>query len=278
MGPGVRTTGRIALALIAASSSHETEPPPARETAPTPAVHEISATVPQRVACDPGEVGVLHLPTAKFAIVRGMNNLAYGTQDPNKIAEKVTELIQEETKAAPALEVQMAGAPATTLKSVVNDGLSLLWGGKAPTCLFTLNYTLTAPRPMTVSVPIDRQGVGAHGGRLTFSTPIGKPIAHEVVLGEPKFFGGAKFAGDEAAAAKLNGNAALMKKLKGFVRTKLNTGGVDVEIPQLFKLVPGPDGTMLIANNMAKSMKMGFAMSLEINELAEIAKLIEATL
>lgn len=207
-----------------------------------------------------------------------MGNLAFGNQDPAKVSAKVTELVQEETKAQPALEVQMAGASATTLGTVVSEGLSLLWGGKAPTTLFTLHYTLAQPRPMTVSIPIDRQGIGCHGGRLTYSTPIGKPLAAEVVLGEPKFFGGSKFAGDAAAAAKLNANAALLKKLKGFIRTKLNTGGVDIEMEQMFKIVPNGGATMLVCNNMAKSMKLGFAMSLEINELAEIAQLIEATL
>jgi len=206
-----------------------------------------------------------------------MNNMAYGNQKPDEVSAKVAELVQAETGEEPKFEIQEGDASKTSVKTVVVEGLDLLFGGRKATNLFTINFEITSPRPMTLCVPINRQGIGCHAGGLMFVTPLKVAVPGEVVLKPPKFFSGAKFEGDPAVATKLNGNSALMKRLKDFVRTKGNLGGVDIELTHLFKIQPDPEkGAILVALNMPKSLKMGFAVSLEIKDFAEIAAIIES--
>lgn len=205
-----------------------------------------------------------------------MNNLAYNSQDPDVVGPKVAELVQEETKETPKYEVELGDAKPTSVGTVVLEGLDLLLGGKQATRLFTLYFDVQAPGHMTLAIPLDRQGVGCHGGGMTFVAPLSKPVGN-VTLGAPKFLGGMKFEGDQETAGKLNSNGDLMKKLKDFVRTKANLGGVDITIGQYFKIIKDGDSSAIVANNMPKPLKMGFAVSLEISAFAEIVKMIEAT-
>ena len=62
------------------------------------------------------------------------------------------------------------------------------------------------------------------------------------------------------------------------MRTKGNMGGVDVEIPQSFRIAPADGGSVLVVNSLPKPLKLGLAMSLELAELTAIAALIESTL
>lgn len=113
---------------------------------------------------------------------------------------------------------------------------------------------------------------------MTFVCEISKPIGSATKLLPPKFLGGMKWDGDTSAAAALAGNGELMKRLKNWIRTKANLGGVDITIEQHFQIVPNGAGAVIVANNMPKPIKMGFAVSLEIKEFAEIASMIEASL
>ena len=96
-----------------------------------------------------------------------MNNLAYSSQDPNVVAPKVAELVAAETKETPRYEVQQGTAAGASLGTIVGDSIKLMLGGKQASTLFVVHFTVTAPRSMTVSVPLDRQGIGCHGGGIT---------------------------------------------------------------------------------------------------------------
>lgn len=207
-----------------------------------------------------------------------MNNLAYNSQDPNVVAPKVADLVKDETGGAADYTVEEGSASPTSAKTVVLEGLDLLLGGRKATTLFTVNFSLSSPRAMSLTVPLNRQGVGCHGSGSTYVTELAKPVGSAVTLAPPKFLGGMKWEGDADAAAKLNGNGELMKRLKNFIRTKGNLGGVDITIGQHFQVVPNGSGSVLIANNMPKSMKMGFVVSFELKDFAEIAQMIENSL
>lgn len=207
-----------------------------------------------------------------------VNNLAYGNQDTASVSGKLAEIVKEETGTDPQYIVRDEGASPTTAKTVVLEGLDLLFGGKKATNLFTVDFDLGAPRPMTINVPVARQGVGCHAGPMLFTTPIRGSITQEITLKPGKFLSGPKFEGDPASA-KLTANGDLMKKVKDFQRTKANIGGVDIEIPPSFRIVPDADqGALLVVTNMPKMLKMGFAVTLEIKQFADIAAAIESSL
>src|SRR6185436_2128386 len=110
-----------------------------------------------------------------------MNNLAYTSQDPAYIGEKVEEKVREEVEATGPVpyQVQTGEAGTATIGSFLSDIGNALIGGKDET-LFRLNFDLAQRRLANLQVSINRQGVGSHAGLLMYSTKIAKPVAGEV--------------------------------------------------------------------------------------------------
>ena len=208
-----------------------------------------------------------------------MNNLAYTSQDPAYIGEKVEEKIREELGAAGPVPYQVHGGEAgtATIGSFLSDIGNALIGGKDET-LFRLNFDLAQPRPVNLQVSMNRQGVGSHAGLLMYSTKIAKPVAGEVSLEDPKFFGKSKFAGDATAAAKLNGNGDLIKRCNDLARVESQSGGLTLKIKRCCKVIPHEGGSMLIVATLPRQTKMGFSAAVDAKEFFAIADIVEAAL
>ena len=208
-----------------------------------------------------------------------MNNLAYTSQDPAYIGEKVEEKVREEIGAAVPVpyQVQTGEAGSATIGSFLSDIGNALIGGKDET-LFRLNFELAQPRSASLQVSVNRQGVGSHAGLLMYSTKIAKPIAAEVALEDPKFFGKSKFAGDSNAASKLNGNSDLIKRCNDLARVESQSGGLTLKIKRCCKVVPHEGGSMLIVGTLPRPVKMGFGAAIDAKDFFDIADMVEAAL
>jgi hypothetical protein len=207
-----------------------------------------------------------------------MNNLAYTSQDPETIGPKVEEKVREETGATAPVpyEVQMGEAGTATIGSFLGDIGNALIGGSDNT-LFRLNFDL-APRPATLQVSMNRQGVGSHAGLLLYSARLSKPVAGEVALEDPKFFGKSKFAGDATASAKLNANGDLIKRANDLARVESQSGGLTLKIKRCCKIIPQEGGSLLVLGTLPRPIKMGFGASLDAKDFFDIAALVEAAL
>lgn len=203
-----------------------------------------------------------------------MNNLAYSTQDPQKVAPKVEELLRKELAAAGpiAYEVEDAGAGDTGARSMLKDAGTYLFGGDT-TRLLTVHFHITQPRSADLDVHMNRQGVGSYAGSLVFSTVTSKRIADEVSFGDD-----GKFAGDAAAAGKLNASKDLLKKCNAFAVKEGGLTGFEVKFPRLFKIAPSDKGAQIVGATTARSKSMGFSASFGSKEFFELVSLIEATL
>lgn len=208
-----------------------------------------------------------------------MNNLAYTSQDPAYIGEQVEEKVREEIESpAPVpYAVETGEAGTATIGSFLADMGNALIGGKDET-LFRLNFDLAQRRPANLQVSINRQGVGSHAGLLMYSTRIAKPVAGEVALEDPKFFGKSKFAGDATAAAKLNGNSDLIKRCNELARVESQSGGLTLKIKRCCKVIPEEGGAMLIIGTLPRPTKMGFAAAIDAQDFFAIADMVEAAL
>lgn len=211
-----------------------------------------------------------------------MNVLAYSTQDGEKVAAKVEELLRKETGAAAPLtwDVETTGASKVSVGTLLAEGVGLIFG-RSEVRLFTIGFNLATPRAARIEINMNRQGVGCHAGTILYSTNLSKPVAGEISLEDPKTFGSSKFAGEGPAAAnaeKLNSSKELLKLANAFARTKANVGGVDITAPRFFKLAPREGGSILVAATLARSYSMGFKISMESKEFFQIADLIEAAL
>ena len=208
-----------------------------------------------------------------------MNNLAYTSQDAATVGAKVEEKVREEVGASAPVtyQVETGEAGTATISSFLSDIGNALVGGADQT-LFRLNFDLTQRRPAQLQVSINRQGVGSHAGLLMYSTKLAKPIAGEVALEDPKFFGKSKFAGDAAAAAKLNANGDLIKRANDFARVESQSGGLTLKIKRCCKVVPHEGGSMLVITTLPRPIKMGFGAAIDAKDFFDIADMVEAAL
>ena len=208
-----------------------------------------------------------------------MNNLAYTSQDAAYVGGKVEEKVREELGASAPLtyQVETGEAGTATVSSFLSDIGNALVGGADQT-LFRLNFDLTQRRPAQLQVSINRQGVGSHAGLLMYSTKLAKPIAGEVALEDPKFFGKSKFTGDAATAARLNGNGDLIKRANDFARVESQSGGLTLKIKRCCKIVPHEGGSMLVITTLPRPIKMGFGAAIDAKDFFDIADMVEAAL
>lgn len=208
-----------------------------------------------------------------------MNNFAYTSHKIEVIGPKVEEKIREELGSPAPLPYQVEDGNAGEMSAgkFFGDIASGLFGGKSDT-LFNLHFDLTQPRPTHLQVTVNRQGVGSHVGLLLYSTWLAKPVASEVWLEDPKTFGKSKFKGDPGASDRLNSNNDLIKRANNFARTESQSGGLNLKIKRLCKVMPQPNGTMLLIATLPRPTKMGFSVSIDAADFFDIASMIEASL
>jgi hypothetical protein len=208
-----------------------------------------------------------------------MNVLAYSSQNPDKVAPKVEDLLRRETGAEMPIRYEVA--PGATERpavgTVLKEGLALIFG-KEETLLFSLGFDIAQPRPAHLEVHMNRQGVGCHAGALLYSIRLAKPVAGEVWLEDPRAFGNSKFIGEPQTAERLNGNRELLKAVNRFSRTKSDIGGLSVSIPRFFKIAPADGSAALVAATLGQPHFLGFKMSMGAKEFFEIVKMIEDAL
>ena len=203
-----------------------------------------------------------------------MNNLAYSSQDPQKIGTQVEELLRKETGAGGpiAFEVEDAGTAEVSARSMLKDIGTHLFSGDT-TRLLALHFHLSQPRATNLDVHMNRQGVGCYAGSLVFSTVIGKKVGGEVTFTDK-----GEFAGD-AAAAKLGASKDLRKKCEAFAVSKGGITGFEVKLPgRIFKIAPHERGAEIVAVTLPKSKSMGLSATFNSKEFFEIAALIESLL
>ena len=207
-----------------------------------------------------------------------MNNFAYTSQDVNYIGPKVEEKIREELGAPSPLpyQVEDGGAGPTSAGTFFSDLATGILGGKS-NLLFNLHFDLTHPRPAHLQVSVDRQGVGSHVSLLLYSTWLAKPVGGEIYLEDPKTFGKSKFKGDPASE-RLNANGELIKRANTFARTESQSGGLKLTMNRFCKVMPQPNGTMLVIATLPRPTKMGFSVAIDAAEFFDISAMIEAAL
>jgi len=210
-----------------------------------------------------------------------MGNLAFSTPSPEKIAVAIEQMIQKELglKTGITYEIKDQNTARTSLHTILGDMGNALFTGTSET-LFNLNFTLESPKPAQIMINIARQGIGARGEAIVFTTSINKAIKSDVFLEAPRSFGISKFGGDIEAAAKLNANGALLKRANLFSRVQADIGGFTVRIERFFKISPKEDGngSELVVVNLPKMVSMGFSALIDIKEFLDITAVIESVL
>lgn len=209
-----------------------------------------------------------------------MNNLAYTSQQANVVAPRVEEIVRTDLAAPQPLgfQIKPGDAAPASVGSFFGDVVKGLVGGKSA-CLFSVAFEVASPRPMSLEVRMDRQGVGCHAGVLAFSAPLRRAVGAPIALAAPKLLGKSKFEGPDAAACgKLNGSSDLIKRANAFARTEGSSGGISLEIPRCFQIVPSASGARLVALTLPRMIKMGMGATTDAGEFLKLAELVEQSL
>ena len=208
-----------------------------------------------------------------------MNNLAYGTQQQEKIAPQIEEKLRKELGAPAPLQYQVvvSGAAATSAKTVLGDIAGGLVGHHSDS-LYTISFDPPQPRPFHLDVKIDRQGVGCHAGLLLYTAQTNKPLKGEVTLDPGKLFSGPKFAGDPDACARLNAKGDLAKRVMKFARTEAELGGMTIRQDRVVRIIPQDGVALVMIGTLGRPTSMGMDVSLDAKEFLDIFKMIEQVL
>jgi hypothetical protein len=206
-----------------------------------------------------------------------MNNGAYSSQDAAVLGPKIEEVVRADLGASTPVPFEVIGGDGKTMNAgtMLADTAKYIFGGKEAV-LMTVAFDIEQPRPISLQVCLNRQGVGAHIGSVLYKAKIAKPITGEVTLEDPKMLGTSKFVGDSTAAAKLNANKDLLKRAGKFARTE--SPNLKVKAPRFFQVKPEDGAATITAASLARSYAMGLKVSLDVQEFIEIVGLIEASL
>jgi hypothetical protein len=207
-----------------------------------------------------------------------MNNLAYGHQQPEKIAASAEEIVRKDLGASEPITFRIvdAGAAPASVASVLTDIKNVLGSGST-TPLLSVELDLPGPRRATLLARFLRQGVGCYCGSLLFTVPLNRSIDREVTIEDHKSFGSPKFLGGEAAA-RLNAAKDLAKRVDKILRTEVEMGSIKVRISRLFRLVPSQDGSLVILGTLPRLTSMGMSATTDAREVLEVVAAIEAAL
>jgi hypothetical protein len=173
--------------------------------------------------------------------------------------------------------VERGDGPGAAVGGALARVVHAVFGGRAEQ-LFVIAFDVAGLKPFQLHAGVDKQGLGARVGVLLYSAALAKPIAGEAELEVPLTVGRAKFAGDAAAAGRLNARVDLLKRVAKFSRTNSDAGGVSRIIPRLFRIVPQDGGALLLALTLGRPGCLGFSESLDAREFADLAAAIEAVL
>lgn len=206
-----------------------------------------------------------------------MNNLAYGTQQPVKVASQVEEKVRKETgETGPVpYRIESGAANATTAGTVMGDVVRGLFGGN-PDLLFTLVFDLPGPQRAQLRADVSRQGIGCHVGKLLYSAYLARPIAGELELEAPRMFGAAKFVGQADAARRFNANGELLNRLAKLSRTEAQIGGLTLKAERVVKLAPSSGDTLVLVGTLPRSTSIGMDAALDAGEFLQLAAMMEA--
>lgn len=204
-----------------------------------------------------------------------MNNLAYSTQQPEKVAGYVEEKLRKETGATAPIPftIEQMEAEKTSAKTMLKDMGGMLFGGNV-NILFKIIFDISTPRAAQMQAFATRQGVGCIVHSLVYSTVIAKTIAGEVTMDPVKNI----FNGDAATVAKLTSKGDLVKRIIKLARTKSDIGGITFSQPRYVALIPLESGCLFALGTIPRQTGMGFDASLDSKEFFDIAVLVEGSL
>ncbi|GHO49042.1 hypothetical protein [Ktedonospora formicarum] len=204
-----------------------------------------------------------------------MLNFAYNSQDPNKIVPLIEATLRKELGAPTQLPCQVihTGENGISVKGLLLDALNF------STTLFLIQFSLSLPRPFQLQVKIDRQGLGALLGSLTYSAPLAKPVGGEVSLEPPKIFGNSKFVGEAQTTVRLNASGALIKNANKLTQTESELGQYRFEIERYLKIIPQAPSPLLVVHSLPrKTGLIGLSATLNSKDFFELLAQVEAAL
>ncbi|SRR5581483_11237255 len=211
-----------------------------------------------------------------------MSFLVFNTQKPEKIAPAIEEVLRKEIGAPMPLTYQLVNAgvvaAGVTAGSALTDiGASLL--DTKGTALFSLQFALPQPRPFQLQVTVNRSGIGAYVGQLSYAVRLIKPVSSEIALEPPQRFlfwdTPSKFLGNAEPVDRLNKDGKAIKRANELRLGRGVAGTINFTIDMCLKIVPQPTGSLLLLNTVPVKTKIGLGMILNVKKIFDFATMLD---
>lgn len=208
-----------------------------------------------------------------------MSLFLFNSQKLEKIAPSVEEALRKELGAPASLPYQLLDTQSTGVsgQSMLSDIGAGLLDGKG-TALFVLHFTLPQPRPFELRVTINRTGIGAYVGQLSYVVRLARPVDGEISIEPPKWFGASKLIGNAEALARLNKKGEVIKQANDLAVTGGKAGTVNFSIERALKILPQSTGSLLLLNTVAVETRMGLSMSFNTKKVFTFATLLDSVI
>jgi hypothetical protein len=205
-----------------------------------------------------------------------MAMLSYRTHDLDVIAPQVEEVVRKDLGAAMRVPFRVrAGSSAPFSARELGRDIVGLAIGHRPSTVGFIEFDLPWHRAAVLTVTMDRVGVSSISGSLHYAVDLARPLDGAVGFELPKLLRSGRFTGGPAAA-RLNAEPALAKRLGKVVRAQAAAGTMIVQIAAGFGLKPVDEtSSRLIILTLPGGIR---SPTTDAGEVLAIARAVEAKL
>ena len=159
-----------------------------------------------------------------------------------KLEAKLRKELKQPAQLRYAAEVQGTRSPTSVGQALGDLGSNLsleLLGSSGLRPVYTLRFEVPNVSGGEIRVSVVTDGKMVMLGAILYSVAFARPVPGVVRLqdeGEKVFSLRCKFDGDQATAARLNGDKALVKRVNRFVRSSYQLGATEIKAKRFFRL------------------------------------------
>ena len=205
------------------------------------------------------------------------NTLIYRTHDPEKVAERLEERVRADLGAQMAVPYEVHDSRQPGRVGALADLGRLMVHANLEASIATIVFSLPWHRPATLAVIATRYSFSSVCAFMAFQVDLAREIDAPIGFERKAFV--AKAEAGVRSANRLQGIPGLARRLKAVLRDKEMIGGLLVEQPSEFSIVPTEDGARILIRTLARQSGMLIASGhTDAGEILSIARVIEGSL
>lgn len=182
-----------------------------------------------------------------------MPGLHFLSQQPEKIAASVEQLVRKELGAPTPIPYQILPGTSTgaTAGSLLGEwAKSQIRMTQQAEALCYVSFNMAWPRPFELQISLIQRGLGTLVGKCVFAVPMAKRVPGPVLLEKLTLGGPRGFSGEPGLSKHLNSNRQVLAGLYRLSVDSSTIGNTKLTIARHVEIRPTPQGSVLIINRL----------------------------